>query len=108
MSARTPTLAEFLLERIAEDKANLLRLVDPLEFVDDSCTNRWVDRVRAECEAKKRIIETYTYTYDTRAWIDDEVGDPDMNDVMGPLRDVMRALALPYASHPDFREDLFL
>lgn len=62
-------------------------------------------RVLAVCQAHRTILGVYTATYLTRAQIDYDVGDPDMNDVMGPLRDVVRALAAAYADRPGYRQD---
>lgn len=124
-----PTITEFLLARVAEDEAAFVTAVD---FEVDSLrsdglpdTNAeeirefwlrpnsglWWKRVMAECEAKRRIIKWAA----ENAWnIDGEWGDGHTaqeiaagcctdygNDaLMKPLK----ALALPYADHPDYDE----
>lgn len=97
------TLAEFLLARIAEDEdvaTNWLRF----EVRDGVPGNYAIpDRVRAECEAKRRIIELHSD------------GGKDWNGerfvhfchscrTPWPCL-TLRALALPYADHPDYREE---
>lgn len=96
MTVETLTLTEFLLARIAEDEvtARTALVVDGRQVwqVQD-----WIEldnevlahtdrhdphRVLAECEAKRRIVNIV----------------PDLQGVLG-------ALALPYANHPDFREE---
>ena len=90
------SLTDFLLARIAEDEAAFRwgRLTpDP----DDPAYGilRWDDeRGRAECEAKRRIVEASEH----HARYDD-----------GALGDHCRAnlalLAAVYVDHPDFREE---
>ena len=48
-------------------------------------------RVLAECQAKRRIVERYAYLY--------EHGDS------GDMRWALPLLALPYADHPDHRQE---
>jgi len=120
MTTRTLTLTEFLLARIAEDEASaresyeavppafgaygrlMLAAIDYL-IVDP-------DRVLAECEAKRRIVEwcserdqVYIGTFAT-----DIPREKDF--VPGALVHqtdaiTLRFLALPYADHPDYREE---
>jgi hypothetical protein len=56
--------------------------------------------VFTECEAKRRIINR------ARGWLDEEpdgtVADTIARDLLGH---VVRTLALPYADHPDYREE---
>jgi hypothetical protein len=83
------TLTEFLLARIAEDEAEMaeaVRLRHPGLTI-----RRSPSRFEAECEAKRRILETCeTYEYEvTNAYGYD---------------DVLRALAAVYADHPDYDE----
>ena len=83
------TLTEFLQARIAEDEAAVVGLMsgdgDPEFF--------WgPDRIRAECEAKRRIVERCS-----------AVGAlmPSEHLAQG----VLSLLALPYADHPGWREE---
>ena len=91
----TLTLPDFLLARIAEDEArarpawearSARRVLGlPLEPA-------WPtpDRVLAECEAKRRIVGI---------WVESGFVE------RGVMDEVIDALALPYAVHPDFREE---
>ena len=103
MTAATATLADFLLARIAEDETVAREAQDQLDdwtarglsvsggVVDsvEAHKYRWFPtRVLAECEAKRRIVE------EREKW----------NNVLG-LNFACRALALPYADHPDYREE---
>ena len=92
------TLTEFLLARIAEDEQAAERggtHPDPATFARDNHGYLWVQpaRVLAECEAKRRIVEL--------------VGGGSSIHRPGDCQDcdVMRLLALPYADHPDYREE---
>jgi hypothetical protein len=106
VTAQTLTLADFLAARFDEDEGwaptrhTLLCLRTGCEtciFGDDEdtiaaervCTCGYPARVLAECEAKRRIVELMS----------DEVEYVVYSD------DVLRALALPYADHPDFRPE---
>ncbi len=88
------TLEEFLLDRIAEDEAEIA-LGPDFATLD---TSGWMghaaewgrERALAECEAKRRIV--------------DESGSgrgswPDA------IWRCLQFLALPYADHPDYREE---
>ena len=88
------TLTEFLLARIKEDEVMAPLLHDYIEcdlarqglFDPDfgwECTCGHPARVLAECEAKRRIVEL----------------------ISSPGMQVFRLLALPYADHPDYREE---
>lgn len=111
--AATLTLADFLLARCVDDEAEA-RVIDKgfdwdprasessadrgLEWVNP--TPEWSDtyrlaipaaRVLAECEAKRRIVESArsSRTFRCEDWADE----------------VLRLLALPYADHPDYRDE---
>jgi hypothetical protein len=61
-------------------------------------------RVLAECEAKRRIVELAQGSVTEIAWTAigcSETTDP--GDTEAPEK-ILRALALPYAEHPDYRE----
>lgn len=101
-----PTIVEFLLARIAEDEAEIMTHVieghptNPLDrqrpngIAWDTETHHSAyflvideERALAECRAKREIVELHgSLTYGN--------GDPAGDDVLG-------ALALPYADHPD-------
>lgn len=91
------TLAEFLLERIAEDEAH-----DGWHTVEcgvglgywatGRCICGYPARILADCEAKRRIV----------AWVNQwpwRAEPPSSVDGLLPL------LALPYADHPDYRPE---
>lgn len=87
----TMTLADFLLARIAEDEAWARESLPP-GAVDYDVPGRY-ERVLAECDAKRRIVEH-------------EAPGP-RNQQHGAIKwefvpPVLRILALPYADHPDF------
>lgn len=106
------TLTEFLLARIAEDEAAAREVMadnfgdGPIGTGDDpwpserAFAERYtVARVLAECEAKRRIVEEHSGITAT---------DIDWS-ACSVCRDTspcvtLRALALPYADHPDYRE----
>lgn len=111
------TLTEFLLARIAEDEAAASECAraterEPvsLRATDGQATSsalsamehivRWdTRRVMAECEAKRRIVETHN---EAESWYADNphaaAGELD------GLVTALKALALPYADHPDYDE----
>lgn len=100
------TLAEFLLARIAEDEAaarsagrepillppGSITLLSHVEYM-----RHWhPDRVLAECEAKRRIVEDYQHEVrDYRAGYTN----------VQPGHKTMKLLALPYADHPDYDQE---
>lgn len=107
------TLAEFLLARIAEDEAVARRgygIRDGLATVDfDEYGDVLVigtERVLAECEAKRRIVELHDSFYGVcQACIG---SPPRVGDVVKPALwpcTTLRLLALPFADHPDYREE---
>jgi hypothetical protein len=79
---RIHPLVEFLLARVAEDR-DALQMFDACFPLED----RWV----GECDAKRRIVELIAQGLD------------DVDDLAGC--DVLIALALPHAAHPDCRPD---
>lgn len=119
------TITEFLLARIAEDEAvarnaamsidddrrpdwseagsGVLDTGDELWPIGDSRISRHAkhfdpERVLAECEAKRRIVEELALPYiaERRRLMR---GQPDWGDEHPEL---LRFLALPYADHPDY------
>lgn len=86
----TPTITEFLLARIAEDESAADR-VEFRPYVGDGVPQSLTDRVLAECEAKRRIVEVARYA-------------PEGAGGWG-FRRTLRALASVYADHPDYRDE---
>jgi hypothetical protein len=67
-------------------------------------------RVLAECDAKRRIIELFRETTEGEDGISDDADFLRQMDEIATgrweaLRSVIRLLALPYADHPDYREE---
>jgi hypothetical protein len=95
------TLTEFLLARVAEDEewARWVGAAQDSErsrgvaFVSSlgSSSVTSAGRVLAECEAKRRIVGLATL--------------PERQSFSSPWVDALMALALPYADHPDYREE---
>jgi hypothetical protein len=89
-----PTLCGFLLARIAEDEAAVRPVAD--------ASPRWARRMRAECEAKRRIVARHAscgtgvgYCDDGgHGWSADMPGCADLSD-----------LAAVYADHSDYRTE---
>jgi hypothetical protein len=94
-------LAEFLLARIAEDEAEIAAGFD-FAVLDSS---GWMghaagwgrERALAECDAKARIVE------DLRDELTNQ-HDPEPTTLQLAERTLL-SLALPYADHPDYREE---
>ncbi len=92
-------IAEFLLARIAEDETSV---VDGDCRCEDGQPQRpdCPDRILAECDAKRRIVRDYEIARDA------EYGD-----IAAAIADertygrFLRLFALPYADHPDYREE---
>ena len=97
------TLTEFLLARIAEDETSAMR-ARPLQDYEPS--GMWgIDRVLAECEAKRRIVTLHgdaheCSTFDHHGEVDNCTWCLDAEDCS-----TMLLLASVYADHPDHREE---
>jgi hypothetical protein len=90
MSTDTLTLTDFLLARIAEDEGAAQRHGPG---ASKQGLGDYPARVLAECEAKRRIVDLFPKAaQDGDGW--NEAGIQ-----------VLEALALPYADHPDYREE---
>ena len=105
MTTETLTLTAFLLARIAEDAAaaeNVLADRPPGASPNwDMDAGYWGPaRVLAECEAKRRIVARCDY-----ATTDEFGSDYDLAPRYDLGLEVLQALALPYADHPDCREE---
>lgn len=87
-------LTEFLLARVAEDEGDI---------ADIDGVNWTGERVRAECEAKRRIVEHYQRA--ERCALDED-HDPDSLTECAWLGqgvwEVLHMLAAVYADHPDY------
>lgn len=98
------TLTEFLLARIAEDE-DPERLCESWHsqgaFGCSAC-----DRVLAECEAKRRIVELHADDQNVCASCDD-LSNPYLFDgsLTGWPCPTLRALAAIYAGHRDYRDE---
>lgn len=130
MVAMMLTLTEFLLARIAEDEAAAKRRVgtgfERFEFTPhvDKAGGRigwWLDdwngtsfidvaehiarhdpaRVLAECEAKRRIVKKYAEADANESVTWDNIACGEWN----AYEYAAKVLALPYADHPDWREE---
>ncbi len=119
-------LADFLLARIAEDeqKAQWAAHAWASEFVVEGATdtgNGWVRahvarwaplKILAECEAKRRIIDLHSDTRDhgaggiTHTGRCDTCGENIWRDPDDQFPcETLKAVALPYADRPDYREE---
>ena len=115
----TLSLSTFLLARIAEDEEALARIDDARQEAEDfhapnsdDCpcpgivdrAHEWdcPERLRAECTAKRRIVERHKPTDSPDIWI--KTGSDQTIKIMAHREVVLAALALPYADHPDYRE----
>jgi hypothetical protein len=100
-------MIEFLLARIAEDEAEDMRY-DPLDhwWLPSAAEPR---RLRAECEAKRRIVEqAEEASMDRHAAIADFcVGQAERDAAYAsdPGSLILKALAAVYADHPDYRQE---
>lgn len=103
------SLAEFLLARVADDEAVAHALVDAQDRRIDCWTPEATDfverfdpsRVLAECEAKKKIIEAHVDLVKRDA----EAGHTALLEQVWWSTATLELLALPYADHPDYREE---
>jgi Family of unknown function (DUF6221) len=93
-------LADFLLDRIAEDEAvahaaerhwHGIRVESATSAEDEHVRRHGPARVLADCEARRRIVEQFSLTRTMTG-----------SAFVTPL---LRLLALPYADHPDHREE---
>ena len=93
----TMTLTEFLYARIAEDEAAIYA---PAE---------WKQHVLAECDAKRRIVALHETVHNipTNTTFCVVCGiDQAAKVIFGQFPcQTLRLLALPYADHPDYRDE---
>lgn len=108
-------IVEFLLARIAEDEYEANVCLDQWMRGEGGTRRRW-DRVLAECESKRRIVEIHELTSDvypvstrqTYGYACAHCGGKRVNE-NEPVEDVgacdtLMALAAVYADHPDYDE----
>jgi Family of unknown function (DUF6221) len=113
------TLTEFLLARIAEDEEQA-RTSEPFRLgvwrIGGRVERTIRDHVLAECDAKRRIVEQYAdylstvKAYRSPRWSDAMNEQDKENARQAEARhrvaeDVARLIALPYADHPDYRQE---
>jgi hypothetical protein len=108
----TDTLAEFLLTRIEEDVVKRVTMrewhaadCDAIPEIGSEytypCDCGVPERMARECEAKRQIVARC---------MEDTDADPELLNVgVSPEHwlgsNVLRFLALPYADHPDYRQE---
>jgi hypothetical protein len=101
-------LVEFLRARLDEDEEVAQATRKNEQFVcgtgrwfashNNAITSMAPHRAVAEVEAKRRLLEQFRLRGDSvRAVVQPTVG--------GVWDDLLRLLALPYADHPDYREE---
>ena len=112
-------LPDFLLARIAEDEAAAREAAvmpygeeigwighvfsserDSTPAQDEHITRWDPDRVLAECDAKRQVVDVYRALAVRRH----DVGSIRWHEVSA-YETVLRQLALPYADHPDYRSE---
>jgi hypothetical protein len=114
-------IAEFLLDRIAEDEGQARR---HLADADREGWGSYPHRVLAEYESKRRIVELHdhpdgscwemhrgvygpgwpegSYAVEGQPWAHPSLEPPEVHP--GPC-ETLQLLALPYADHPDYDND---
>ena len=90
------SITEFLLSRIAEDEAESA-LMGGLPYYDGGWPLEHEEHIRAECVAKRAIVEM-------QAANDGDRHQPGFHYKAQLIEDVIRTLAAVYADHPDYRE----
>jgi len=107
-------LPDFLLARIAEDEALATAVnPDPVIRTSDSAVvaflDAWhADRVLAECAAKRRLVELAKAADAKDKSIPREDVKQSTMILVGTIDGLVLAMmcaALPYADHPDWREE---
>lgn len=112
-TARRPGVAMGLRDKMFEVglvRGAFIDSEDPEGWVSDAATcdhaARWdPDRVLAECDAKRRVIELHT-DHDVHECVPTMQVWPDLDTIPEvPIPcPTLRLLALPYADHPSFEE----
>lgn len=116
--AKTLTLTDFLLARIAGDERDARGALGSA-MTDDALASGWgTERVLVECEAKRRILHQHVQMSAGQPLMADYEGADQQCVSCGYAEEwemteygptfpcpTLLALALPYADHPDFREE---
>lgn len=97
-------LTDFLLARIAEDERHARKLaeVDRRPVLSLATTVNHPQRILLECESKRRIVEALDEAVNANSR---DVGGLGVGSRLLGLLDAVHYLALPYADHPDHREE---
>jgi hypothetical protein len=102
MATATMTLTDFLLARIAEDeshwhaKGEYARCCQECAALSDWEAGPTVDRMLAECVAKRAIVALHDSEHHCTTFSAPEDNDP---------CETLTALAAVYADHPDYRDE---
>ena len=96
------TLSEFLLARITEDEAAARELIDNgPEWMEEAVSfGANPDRVLAECEARRRIVEGL---HNILGDAPDQADGTALRGYVEALWVVVQELAAVYADHPDYQ-----
>ena len=92
------SLIEFLLARIAEDEDVARRVLANWQrygVYDDRASPTSAVRLRAECEAKRRIVDAWVDPFGL--WTAEEAAA-----ARAQKNRTLQFLARPYSSHPDY------
>lgn len=105
-------LSEFLLARIAEDEERADRRTG-YQYADSFVT-RTVANIKAECEAKRRIVERHTVRKVSPSCSECGGYTATSDDVRGIVHHgyavpwpcpTLRILGVVYSDHPDYRDE---
>jgi hypothetical protein len=107
MTTQTPTLTAFLLERIAHDEAAARKLAetDRRPVLSLAETINHPERLLAECEAKRRIVEGRSGVPHPEDGCDGSCDGPNDHWAKVDEWEILTYLAAVYAGHPDYREE---
>jgi hypothetical protein len=107
VTTETLTLSDFLLARYAEDVREIEEGVR-LKLAGRRWGKTLLTRRRLDVEGKRKIVELHGQEM---SWMDSPTGTPrpicmlcGTDDVTYPCR-TLRALALPFVDHPDYRQE---
>jgi hypothetical protein len=101
------TLTEFLLVRIDEQESAWSELTDLVTKPDYAKLARWMV---ADCEARRQIVQLHegatAYDGTNYCTVCSNVDRTGLDTDLEPMPcETLRLLALPYADHPDWRDD---
>jgi hypothetical protein len=96
-------LVEFLLARIGEDEARVKAFADSPDFPRGMVVRKHWRIQLAECAAKRRLIEWFTYASQEKVTVRKGVYKyVPVRRVSLDDEEVLALLALPYADHSDY------